>query len=82
MTLSYQILLSKAPGNVRDYDSSSDWLKIYQPGHQPGSNPTLLKILRVCNQEQPLFKYDRWEKPQLTVFSLLEAAVSKQQQLE
>ncbi|EMD68959.1 hypothetical protein GGP41_001378 [Bipolaris sorokiniana] len=32
-----QIYLSKAPGDVRDYDGSGDWFKVYQLGHQPGS---------------------------------------------
>ncbi|KAI0206993.1 glycoside hydrolase [Astrocystis sublimbata] len=32
-----QIYLSKAPGDVRDYDGSGDWFKVYQIGHQDGS---------------------------------------------
>ncbi|EMD96317.1 glycoside hydrolase family 61 protein [Bipolaris maydis ATCC 48331] len=36
-----QICLSKAPGDVRDYDGSGDWFKIYQLEHQPGSTNDL-----------------------------------------
>ena len=32
-----QIYMSKAPGDVRDYDGSGDWFKVYQLGHREGS---------------------------------------------
>ncbi|KAH7303768.1 fungal cellulose binding domain-containing protein [Stachybotrys elegans] len=32
-----QIYMSKAPGDVRDYDGSGDWFKVYQLGHRDGS---------------------------------------------
>ncbi|KAK7981421.1 hypothetical protein PG988_003659 [Apiospora saccharicola] len=32
-----QIYMSKAPGDVRDYDGSGEWFKVYQLGHRDGS---------------------------------------------
>ncbi|KAM7196747.1 endo-beta-1,4-glucanase D-like protein [Naviculisporaceae sp. PSN 640] len=32
-----QIYMSKAPGDVRDYDGSGDWFKVAQWGHRSGS---------------------------------------------
>jgi len=32
-----QIYMSKAPGDVRDYDGSGDWFKVAQWGHRAGS---------------------------------------------
>ncbi|KAI0159860.1 glycoside hydrolase [Hypoxylon sp. FL1284] len=32
-----QVYLSKAPGDVRDYDGSGEWFKVYQLGHHDGS---------------------------------------------
>jgi hypothetical protein len=36
-TNNLQIYMSKAPGDVRDYDGSGDWFKVYQLGHREGS---------------------------------------------